>query len=245
MPTFTRGDVSIYYEEFGRPAGFPILLIAPGGMRSAVEFWHTSPFDPTVELAPDFRVIAMDQRNAGRSQAPIGSDDGWPVYLDDQLGLLDHLGIAHSHLMGGCIGCSYCLGLLKRVPDRFAAAVLQNPIGLSNGNRPKFQGMFDEWAAELQARRSEIDPARLRALGERMFDGEFVFTVSRDDVRACQTPLLVLPGNDDFHPTTTANDIVALAPHADVRSPWARPDVVRETVTQVRAFLDRNIPPEA
>ena len=72
MPTFERDGVSLYYEEFG--SGYPLLLFAPGGMRSAIDFWHRSPFDPTREFATDFRVIAMDQRNAGRFSPliPIG-----------------------------------------------------------------------------------------------------------------------------------------------------------------------------
>jgi pimeloyl-ACP methyl ester carboxylesterase len=100
MPIFDRDNVTIYYEEYGQARGFPILLIAPGGMRSVVDFWHRSPFDPTVELSADFRVIAMDQRNAGQSRAPIGNGDGWESYVADQLALLDHLGISRSHVMG-------------------------------------------------------------------------------------------------------------------------------------------------
>ena len=32
MPNYERGDVSIYYEENG--SGFPLLLLAPGGLNS-------------------------------------------------------------------------------------------------------------------------------------------------------------------------------------------------------------------
>ena len=74
MPVFERAGVSLYYEEYG--SGYPLLLFAPGGMRSSIDFWRRSPFDPTAELAQDFRVIAMDQRNAGRSRAPISAADG-------------------------------------------------------------------------------------------------------------------------------------------------------------------------
>src|ERR1039458_3584433 len=59
IPMFKRADVSIYYEEYG--TGYPILLFAPGGMRSSIEFWANGPFDPTKEFAANFRVIAMDQ----------------------------------------------------------------------------------------------------------------------------------------------------------------------------------------
>ena len=87
MPTFKRNDVSIYYEEYG--SGYPILLFAPGGMRSSIEFWAKSPFDPTKELAANFRVIAMDQRNAGKSSGPITANDGWDTYTGDHIALIE------------------------------------------------------------------------------------------------------------------------------------------------------------
>src|SRR5260370_17528959 len=102
MPTFERDKGSLYYEEFGR--GYPLLLFAPGGMRSAIDFWHKSPFDPTQEFASDFRMIAMDQRNASaRSRGPVGAADGWPTYTADHLALLAHLKIDPCHLMRACI----------------------------------------------------------------------------------------------------------------------------------------------
>jgi pimeloyl-ACP methyl ester carboxylesterase len=120
--------------------------------------------------------------------------------------------------------------------------VLQNPIGLSNGNRPAFRAMFDEWANELRQQRPEIDEARLRTFGERMFGGEFVFSVSRTFVRSCQAPLLVLAGDDNFHPTATAREIVELAPRAELVLTWKTPEVVGETVSGVRTFLQTHTP---
>ena len=75
MPIFRRGEVSIYYEdsEENLPA---VLLLAPGGMKSSLRFWEGTPWDPRVHLKEKFRVVAMDQRNAGHSKAPISSQDG-------------------------------------------------------------------------------------------------------------------------------------------------------------------------
>jgi pimeloyl-ACP methyl ester carboxylesterase len=235
MPVFERADVSLYYEEYG--SGYPLLLFAPGGMRSSIDFWHRSPFDPTIELAEDFRVIAMDQRNAGRSRAPVGADDGWETYAADHLALLDHLGARRAHVLGGCIGSSYCLGLIKLAPERVSAAVLQNPIGLSPENRPAFYEMFDGWAGELRKTRAEVNAAALRAFRARMYDGDFVFSVSRDFVRACHTPMLVLAGDDLYHPTPTAEEIARLAPNSELIVKWKTPDVVPAAVARVRAFL--------
>ena len=94
MPSFERGQTKLYYEETG--TGFPILLFAPGGMRSAIGFWENSPWNPIKVLSPHFRVIAMDQRNAGRSTAPVTAGDGWHTYADDHVALLDHLGVADA-----------------------------------------------------------------------------------------------------------------------------------------------------
>lgn len=240
MPVFERGEVSLYYEEFG--SGYPLLLIAPGGMRSMIDFWHRSAFDPTTEFAGDFRVIAMDQRNAGKSRAPIGGADAWASYARDQVALLDQLNIQRCHIMGGCIGSSYCLGLIQAAPERISAAVLQNPIGLSSGNREDFRKMFDEWAQEILPQHPETGNAELRSFRERMFGSEFVFSVSRDFVRSVQTPLLVLAGDDNFHPTATAHEIADLAPNAELVLTWKTPDVLGETVKRVRSFLQSHTP---
>nr|WP_294554404.1 hypothetical protein [uncultured Rhodopila sp.] len=41
MPVLTRPDGEIYYETFGE--GFPVLLFAPGGLRSRMEMWPPGP----------------------------------------------------------------------------------------------------------------------------------------------------------------------------------------------------------
>ena len=235
MPVFERTGVSLYYEEYG--SGYPLLLFAPGGMRSSIDFWRRSPFDPTAELAQDFRVIAMDQRNAGHSRAPISATDGWETYAADHLALLDHLGAGRAHVLGGCIGSSYCLGLIKLAPNRVSAAVLQNPIGLSPENRTAFHEMFDSWAGDLRKARPELGEAALSAFRARMYDGDFVFSVTRDFVRACRTPMLVLAGDDLYHPTPVAEEIARVAPSAELIVKWKTPDATPAAVARVRAFL--------
>jgi pimeloyl-ACP methyl ester carboxylesterase len=239
MPTFKQGETSIYYEEYG--SGYPILLFAPGGMRSSIEFWANSPFDPTKELSANFRVIAMDQRNAGKSSAPITAADGWHSYAGDHVALLDHLGIRQCHLMGGCIGSSYCLGVIKAAPEHVSAAVLQNPIGLSARNRAMFFQMFDTWADGFKRKRG-LDDAALRQFRDRMYAGDFVFNVTRDFVRSCKTPMLILCGNDDYHPTETSKEIAALAPNSQLVENWKTPGAIAATVKRVREFLIAHTP---
>src|ERR1700693_6028870 len=128
MPRFERHGAHIYYEEFGR--GFPILTLAPAGLRSVIDVWSqpSAPINPTTEFAFNYRVIAMDQRNAGgQSRAPMTAQDNWDSYTDDHVAILDHLRIDRCHLYGQCIGGSFIINMLKRHPERVAAGVLAPP----------------------------------------------------------------------------------------------------------------------
>lgn len=239
MPDFERDEIKIHYEERGE--GFPILLFAPGGMRSAIRFWENSPFNPLEVLSPHFRVIAMDQRNAGESVAPVTAADGWHSYTDDHLALLDHLGIDRCHLLGGCIGGPYCFGVMARAPGRVASAVIQQTIGLLD-NRQAFYEMFDGWANALKESRTDVDPGAWDSFRSNMYDQEFVFNVDRDFLRSCTTPMLVLMGNDLYHPQPVSREVAELAPNATLVERWRDPDVVPQTVRTVIEFLRVNTP---
>lgn len=239
MPTCSYDDVTLYYEDSGE--GFPVLLFAPGGMRSAIEFWYNSPWNPIEALSPHFRVIAMDQRNAGNSTAPVTADDGWHSYTRDHLALMDHLGVSKCHVLGGCIGGPYCFGVMKEAPDRVAAAVLQQTIGYED-NRDAFYQMFDGWADNLKKERDDVTDKVLRQFRSNMYDGDFLFNVDRDFVRHCETPMLVLMGDDLYHPQSISREVADLAPNAELVESWKDPDTVEKTVATVVEFLNRNTP---
>src|SRR5437660_6946563 len=80
MAQFQHGDVAINYQVSG--AGFPLLLIAPGGMNSSIDWWSRAALDPLAVYADDFQLIAMDQRNAGASAGPLDVQDPWGSYID-------------------------------------------------------------------------------------------------------------------------------------------------------------------
>jgi len=239
MPIFTRGEISLYYEEQGK--GFPLLLIAPGGMRSAISFWDKTPWNSIEQLAPHYRVIAMDQRNAGRSRAPIRATDSWRVYTEDQLALMDHLGIERFHVAGMCIGGSYCMGLIQAAPRRVASAVLFQPIGLLN-NRPAFFEMFDNWAKEQQATHPEVSDKTWDTFKQTMYGGEFLFNVSREFVARSPVPLLVLLGNDLYHPEATSREIATLAPNATLIERWKEPEYQAAAKAAIEQFLAAQTP---
>ena len=247
MPILEREGASIAYEEYG--SGYPVLLFAPGGMRSRAEMWHAPPGGPqrpwndwTEVLASRYLVIAMDQRNAGRSRAPIAADHGWHTYAADQLALMDHLGFTRFHTLGGCIGSSFCLKLCEDAPARISAAVLQNPIGLHPEHPTYFPDSFREWAKEQMAARSDLDGSAIEAFGRHMWSGDFVFSVSRAFVQRCQVPCLVLPGSDIPHPAVTGAELAQLLPDAEQLADWRGPQHLAEQRRRVLEFLAKHTP---
>jgi len=240
MPYCEQHGARIYFEEAG--SGHPVLLIAPGGMKSAISFWQSTPWNPIEVLADKYRVIAMDQRNAGASTGPVSGGDGWATYAQDQLGLMDHLGIDRFHVMGMCIGGPYAMGLIDQAPERVASAVLFQSIGLmaDGTNRDAFYAMFDGWASELKATMQVSDPqwANFRSA---MYDGDdFLFNVGDDFVRNCQTPLCVLEGNDLYHPQETSLRLRELAPNVHYIERWKEGADLAPAMQQVSEFLDRH-----
>jgi hypothetical protein len=133
------------------------------------------------------------------------------------------------------------LALCRAASGRVAAAVLQNPIGIAGNNHQVFRDMFDGWAKEIQSR-DGTDCAALRSFRNNMFEGDFVLSVDRDFVRTCEVPMLVLPGGDAFHPKAVAEEIVALAPDAELVEKWKGPEFLAATVAKVRGFLAQHTP---
>lgn len=240
MPFHRRGEIEIYYEEHG--GGFPVLLLAPGGMNSTLDYWQTTPWNPIEQLSGSYRVIAMDQRNAGRSRAPIAATDGWSTYAADQLALMDHLGHARFHVAGMCIGGPFALGLIKRAPGRIVSATLFQPIGRDD-NRETFFAMFDEWAEPLKPTRdtTERDWQGLRT--NMVGDDNVLFDVDEAFLATCTTPLMVLEGNDTYHPRATSRLIAETAPDVDY-IPWGWKEEPGRSAAMARfaGFLDRHTP---
>jgi pimeloyl-ACP methyl ester carboxylesterase len=236
MPTVERGDATIYYEEHG--SGFPLLLLAPGALNSTVDFWGRMPLNPIEAFSADFRVIAMDQRNAGRSSGPLDTSDPWRMYADDQLAVLSHLGIDQAMAIGCCIGCSFIFQLVEQAPRRIVAGVLMQPIGLDETNDGAFgPETWTSWGQNLIDKGARFNLDTLNAFGHAMFDPGFVFSVSRDFLKSAQTPFLLLYGNDRAHPRGVSTEVASLLPHVESIERWRDPDVVRDVTERMRAFL--------
>ena len=239
MAFFERDGATIHYDDEGE--GFPILLIAPGGMRSHNALWANAPWNPRTALAGDYRLIGMDQRNAGESTAPVSADDGWSKYTADQLALLDHLGIEQCHVIGMCIGGPYVTGLLQAAPERFRSAVMLQPVGIEE-NRPVFYDLFDDWAGALAPTHPEADEATWTSYRSNMWDGEFLLTATRENLATIETPILVLRGDDVYHPTSTSRAVAAHAPNAQLVEEWKEGDALEAADAAIRDFLADNMP---
>jgi pimeloyl-ACP methyl ester carboxylesterase len=242
MPTIERNGATIYYEEFGR--GFPILTFAPAGLQSVIEVWSrpAAPVNPTTELAGSFRVIAMDQRNAGgRSRAPISPQDGWQTYLADHVAVLDHLGIERCHLYGQCIGGSFIMSMLKAQPQRIASAVLAQPIGRVGAMAPGRSARFNAWAETL-ADHPEATPPVLNALHQNLYGPGFVYSVDRAFVASCQTPCMVLAGNDEAHPLPISEEVAKLLPKCEFIREWKQGQPLADAKVRIREFLAKHTP---
>jgi pimeloyl-ACP methyl ester carboxylesterase len=243
MPLYERGDVRIHYAEAG--SGFPLLVIPGGGLNSNISFFTgNAPFNAIEELQDEFHCVTMDLRNAngGQSLGPLEIDRPWDAYADDQIGLMDHLGIQEFMVLGFCIGGPFIWNLLRRVPRRIVAGVLAQPSGF----RPEMPDLFYNnnitgWAPGLCQRNPNITMSMADAFLNAMYrsNADFVFTVTRDFVRGCQTPLLILPDDVPAHPYAVAMESARLAPNAEVSLyPWKETrEQVAQAVAHIRRFL--------
>ncbi len=246
MPFYEKGAVRIHYEEAG--SGFPLLVIPGGGLNSTIAGLATHPFNPFDAFKNDYRVIAADLRNAkgGQSAGPLEADRPWDAHTDDHIGLMDHLGIRQFMVLGFCIGGPFIWNLLKRAGDRVVAAVPAQPSGYRpEMPRLSYNNNMEGWGPELCSRRPDITMTMVDVFLTAMYRGtraDFVYTVTRDFVRGCQTPILVLPDDVPAHPYAVAMETVHLAPNAQVSLyPWKdTPDKIPLAVRHIRTFLQAN-----
>lgn len=248
MSLYENGSVKIHYEEAG--SGFPLLVIPGGGLNAAISYLSERvPFNPMDVLSDEYHCITTDLRNAigGRSTGPVEVDRPWDSYIDDQLGLMDHLGIDRFLVIGFCIGGPFIWNMLKRAPERVVAAVPAQPSGF----RPEVPDLFyrnnmTKWAPALCEKRPDVTMEMCDAFLKKMYleNNDFVFSVTRDFVRSCTTPVLVMPDDTQPHPYAVAEESAMLAPNGQMTFfPWKEDkDRVPLAVRHLRSFLKANTP---
>jgi len=247
MPCYQKGDVRIRYEEAG--SGFPLLVTPGGGLNSRVSNWPTAVFNAMEIFKDEFRCITMDQRNAngGESSGPIAVDDPWGAFADDQLGLMDHLGIKQFFFMGYCIGGCFAMKLMERAPERVVAGVLVQTVGHRDDDPDvMYRSGRDVWAPELLQRRPDLNMDIITKYLDALYrvQPEFVYSVTKDFARSCQTPMLVLPDETPAHPLQSSIEVASLCPNAEITVfPWRDPPELKaRTINRVRTFLRAHQP---
>jgi pimeloyl-ACP methyl ester carboxylesterase len=242
---YEKGNVRIRFAEIG--SGFPLLATPGGGLNSCIAVWARAVINIPQEFKNDFRVITMDQRNAtgGESTGPVAVDDPWGAFADDQLGVMDHLGIQKFFFFGNCIGGPFGMKLMERAPQHVVAAILSQPVG-HDPAKPDY--MYDAgktvWAKQLQERRPDVSMETIEKYLHNLYRvrPDFVYSVSRDFAKSCQTSMLVLPDDVDAHPLVTSIDVASLCPNAEITVfPWKEPPELKaRTINRARTFLKRH-----
>ena len=245
---YEKGDVRIRYQEVG--SGFPLLVTPGGGLNSRISNWATAVFNAMEVFKNDFRCITMDQRNAngGESTGPIPVDDPWGAFADDQLGLMDHLGIRQFFFMGYCIGGPFAPQADGAGPGprrrRRAVPAGRAPAGEPGRDvqlRPRCLGPR---APRPTARRDRWKPSRSTCTTSTA-SGPTSCTACRATSRvparrrcwSCRT-------TPRRTPYQTSVDIASLAPNAEVTVyPWKEPPELKaRTINRVRNFLKAHQP---
>lgn len=248
MPFYQKGDVRIRYEEVG--SGFPLLVTPGGGLNSRVANWPNAVINAMEEFKNDFRCITMDQRNANppaESTGPVPTENAWDAFADDQLGLMDHLGIKQFFYMGYCIGGCFAGKLMQRAPERVVAAVFCQTVG----HRPEDPGVMirhsaDNWLPTFRKEHPDVSMETIEKYQHSLWSvqPDFLYSVPRDFIANCEKPILVLPDETSSHPLQTSIDVASLAPNAEITVfPWRDPPELKaRTINRVRTFLKSHLP---
>ena len=246
---YEEGNVRIRYTEIG--TGFPLLATPGGGLNSRIAVWANAVINIPEEFKNDFRVITMDQRNAtgGEFTGPVPVDDPWGAFADDQLGLMDHLGIRQFFFFGNCIGGPFAMKLMERAPQRVVAALLSQPVG----HRPEqpdymFNSGRDVWAKEFRERRRDVPMETIEKYLHSLYRVRLISCTAcratsrsrarRDAGAARRRDGASAPGFDRHR--------LAGAERRDHGvSLEGPPELKARTINRARTFLKRNLPAKA
>ncbi|HEX6469269.1 MAG TPA: alpha/beta hydrolase [Streptosporangiaceae bacterium] len=143
MPTVTVDDLSMYYEWHGADDAEPMVVIC--GLGNDI-----SQFQPLIDgLARRYRVLAFDNRGAGRTDKP---DEPYTIeqMAADTAGLMHAAGLPHAAVLGISMGGRVALALALAEP-----AMVDRLILASTGAR-----VVGSWRRALTIRLAAFASAR-------------------------------------------------------------------------------------
>lgn len=130
MPTALIDRLETHYEVRGE--GPPLLMFAPGGFDASLDKWSSLGIYAKIRLLDHlpkhFQCILFDRRETGLSGGRV-ERLSWQDYVRQGAGLLDHLGIAKAHLIGGCMGCCPVAAFAAAHSERVLSMVQYWPVG--------------------------------------------------------------------------------------------------------------------
>jgi pimeloyl-ACP methyl ester carboxylesterase len=130
MATAIIDGITTRYDVIG--SGPPLLMYAPGGFNATIETWRTQGVYAKIKLLDHlpthYTCIVFDRRECGQSGGRVERVT-WAHYVAQAKGLLDHLGIARAHIMGGCMGCCPVAAFGVAYPEMTLSMILFWPVG--------------------------------------------------------------------------------------------------------------------
>jgi pimeloyl-ACP methyl ester carboxylesterase len=130
MATAIIDGIMTRYEVVG--SGAPVLMYAPGGFDATLEKWSTQGVYAKIKLMDHlpkkYSCIIFDRRECGQSGGRVERMT-WDRYVAQGKGLLDRLGIARAHIMGGCMGCCPVAAFGVAHPEMVLSMILYWPVG--------------------------------------------------------------------------------------------------------------------
>jgi pimeloyl-ACP methyl ester carboxylesterase len=221
MPSFSHDGVTIDYLDEGGRADEPIVLVH--GFASNKEVNWVWPGWVTTLTRDARRVIAIDNRGHGRSTKLYDpADYDTELMAGDVRALLDHLGLERADVMGYSMGARITAFLALEHSDRVRSAILGglgirlvDGVGLSPHIAdallaPSKEDVTDPTGYTFRAF-AEQTKSDLRALAACIRGSRQ--TLTREEVGAIQSPLLVAVGTKD-DVAGSADALAALIPGA-------------------------------
>ena len=153
--------IRLHYEVLGRSSAPAVLMIQ--GLGADKHGWDMQRF----VLAARYRVIALDNRGAGRSDKPFGHYS-LEQMADDAIAVLDQVGVEQAHVVGASMGGAISQIVALKYPERVRSLTL---ACTACRNHPWRRELLTEWAtaASEQGMGSMTREAARWVIGPRSF----------------------------------------------------------------------------
>jgi pimeloyl-ACP methyl ester carboxylesterase len=184
MPSTVIDGIATRYEVMGE--GPPLLMYSPGGFDGTVEKWSTQGVYARIKLLEHlpgkYRCIVFDRRETGQSGGRVERLT-WQRYVTQGKGLLEHLDIGRTHVMGACMGVCPVVAFAVEYPDMVQSMVLYWPVGGAKyriNNHQRFANHLDYVEGHSLAQVAAHAASSGKTFGEDPRGGPWASVLRRD-----------------------------------------------------------------